>query len=37
MARCGWVASRKAEGFPTAVSCRVAGVGRQAFYDWSAR
>lgn len=37
MTRCGWVASRKAEGFPTAVSCRVAGVGRQAFHDWSAR
>ncbi|MCY4036683.1 MAG: IS3 family transposase [bacterium] len=37
MTRYKWVASRKAEGFPTAVSCRVAGVSRQAFYDWSAR
>ena len=27
----------KAEGFPTVVSCRIAGVGRQAFYDWSDR
>ena len=24
-------------GFPTVVSCRIAGVGRQAFYDWSDR
>ena len=37
MTRYRWVASRKAEGFPTAVSCRIAGVGRQAFYDWSDR
>ncbi len=37
MTRYCWVASRKAEGFPTAVSCRIAGVGRQAFYDWSDR
>ena len=37
MTRYLWVASRKAEGFPTAVSCRIAGVGRQAFYDWSDR
>lgn len=32
-----WVASRRAEGFPTAVWCRVAGVSRQAFYDWARR
>ncbi len=37
MTRYLWVASRKAEGFPTVVSCRIAGVGRQAFYDWSDR
>jgi len=32
-----WVASRRAEGFPTTAACDVAGVSRQAFYDWSAR
>jgi len=32
-----WVASRRAEGFPTAAACDAAGVSRQAFYDWSAR
>jgi len=32
-----WVAARRAEGFPTVVSCRVVGVGRQAFYDWSSQ
>ena len=37
MTRYRWVASRKAEGFPTAVSCRFAGVSRQAFYDWARR
>ena len=37
MTRYLWVAARRAEGFPTAVSCRVAGVSRQAFYDWAAR
>ena len=37
MTRYKWVAARRAEGFPTVVSCRVAGVSRQAFYDWSAR
>ena len=30
-----WVAARRAEGLPTAVSCRVAGVSRQAFHDLS--
>lgn len=29
-----WVTARKAEGFPTTTSCDVAGVSRQAFYDW---
>ena len=37
MTRYRWVVARRAEGFPTAVSCRSAGVSRQAFYDWSAR
>ena len=37
MTRYRWVASRRAEGFPTAVSCRAAGVSRQAFYDWCVR
>ncbi len=37
MTRYRWVAARRAEGFPTAVSCRVAGVSRQSFYDWVAR
>ena len=37
MTRYKWVAARRAEGFPTAVSCRVAGVSRQSFYDWAAR
>jgi putative transposase len=32
-----WVAARKAEGFPTAMACRVATVSRQAFWDWRAR
>lgn len=37
MTRYCWVAARKAEGFPTTVACQVAGVSRQAFYDWRAR
>lgn len=37
MTRYLWVASRRAEGFPTAAACDAAGVSRQAFYDWSAR
>ncbi len=36
MTRYRWVAARRAEGFPTTVCCRVAGVSRQAFYDWRA-
>jgi len=32
-----WVAARKAEGFPTTAACDVAGVSRQAFYDWAVR
>ena len=35
MARCLRVAARRAEGFPTAVSCRAAGVSHQVFHDWS--
>ena len=37
MTRYRWVAARKAEGFPTKPACDVAGVSRQAFYDWSVR
>ena len=37
MTRYRWVAARKAEGFPTTMACTVAGVSRQAFYDWRAR
>jgi putative transposase len=32
-----WVAARKAEGFLTTTACEVAGVSRQAFYDWRQR
>lgn len=34
MTRYVWVTARKAEGFLIAASCDVAGVSRQAFYDW---
>ena len=34
MTRYRWVAARRAEGFPTTMCCGVAGVSRQAFYDW---
>ena len=37
MTRYRWVAARKAEGFPTKMACRAAGVSRQAFYDWRVR
>ncbi len=37
MTRYKWVAARKAEGFPTIMACTVAGVSRQAFYDWRER
>ena len=37
MTRYRWVASRKAEGFPTRSACRVAGVTRQGFYAWRKR
>lgn len=37
MTRYRWVAARKAEGFPTTTACEVAGVSRQAFYDWRRR
>ena len=37
MTRYLWVAARRAEGFPTKPACDVAGVSRQAFYDWSVR
>lgn len=34
MTRYEWVASRKAEGFPTNRACQVAGVSTSAFNDW---
>lgn len=37
MIRYGWVAARKAEGFPTTMCCRVARVSTSAFYDWCVR
>ncbi len=37
MTRYRWVAARKADGFPTRQACRVAGVSRQAFYEWKTR
>ena len=37
MTRYEWVASRKAEGFPTRLACVVAGVTRQGFYAWRQR
>lgn len=37
MSRYVWVAARKAENFPTALCCRVAGVSTSGFYDWVAR
>jgi transposase InsO family protein len=32
-----WVAARKAEGFPITMAAKVAGVSRQAFWDWRQR
>jgi putative transposase len=32
-----WVLARKAEGFPITMTCAVAEVSRQAFYDWRLR
>ena len=37
MTHYGRVTARRAEGFPTAASCRVAGVIRQTFRKWFAR
>ena len=37
MTRYGWVAARKAEGFPITMACKAAKVSRQAFHDWRAR
>ena len=37
MTRYKWVASRKAEGFPTNKACQVAGVSTSAFNDWRRR
>lgn len=37
MTRYRWVAARKAEGFPITMAAKVAGVSRQAFYDWRVR
>ena len=35
MTRYRWVAAREAEGFPITKACEVAGVSRQAFYEWT--
>jgi transposase InsO family protein len=32
-----WVAAREAEGFPITKACEVAGVSRQAFYEWNTK
>lgn len=37
MTRYGWVAARKAEGFPTPTACNVAEVLTSAFNDWCRR
>ena len=37
MTRYRWVADQKADGFPATTACEIAGVSRQAFYDWCAR
>ena len=37
MTRYRWVTARKAEGFPITKATKVAGVSRQAFFDWRAR
>ena len=34
MSRYRWVDSQRAEQFPVAAACRVAGVSRQAYYEW---
>lgn len=34
MTRYEWVAAQKADKFPVTLACHVAGVSRQAFYDW---
>ncbi len=37
MTRYKWVAFQKAEGFPIATACKVAGVSRQGFHAWRKR
>jgi len=34
VSRYRWVDSQRAEQFPVAAACRVAGVSRQAYYEW---
>lgn len=36
MTRYEWVAAQKADNYPVKLACQVAGVSRQAFYDWDA-
>lgn len=36
MNRYEWIAAQKADSYPVTVACEVAGVSRQAFYDWNA-
>ncbi|MGH9300235.1 MAG: IS3 family transposase [Acidimicrobiales bacterium] len=37
MSRYRWIDSQRAEHFPVAAACRVAGVSRQAYYEWKER
>jgi hypothetical protein len=37
VSRYRWVDSQRAEHFPVAATCRVAGVSRQAYYEWKER
>ncbi len=37
MTRYRWVLDRKAERFPITMACKVAGVSRQALWDWRAK
>ena len=37
MSRYRWIDARKAEHFPVAAACEVAGTSPSSYYDWSAR
>jgi transposase InsO family protein len=34
VSRYRWIDSQRAEHFPVAAACRVAGVSRQSYYEW---